>query len=230
MSKNKLRKFSELLTYSNVYQCFDWHNPVLYGKAMEEFDLKGKWNELHFKNDRPITLELACGGGEYTVNLARKFPDRNFIGLDIKGARIWKGATKAMNEELSNAAFLRCRIELISKFFVKGEVSEIWITFPDPFLRDSKSNRRLTSPFFLNEYRKVLKQDGIVQLKTDDPTLFEFTLETIDEDKKCDLIYQENDIYSKDLYIPELEFKTYYENMHLEAGKKIKYVRYHIGE
>ena len=228
MSKNKLRKFSDLLTYHNVYQCFDWHDPILYGFAMEEFDLKGKWKKEHFKNDHPITLELACGGGEYTVNLANKFPDRNFIGLDIKGSRIWKGATKAKNAGLDNAAFLRCKIELISKFFEKGEVDEIWITFPDPFLRESKSNRRLTSPYFLGEHRKVLKDGGIIQLKTDDPTLYEFTLETIAEDEKCQLIYEENDIYAKELYIPELEFKTYYEEMHLKAGKKIKYVRFTI--
>lgn len=228
MSKNKLRKFSELLTYDNVYQCFDWHNPILHGLAMEEYDLKGKWSKEHFKNDHPITLELACGGGEYTVALASKFPERNFIGLDIKGARIWKGATKAKNAQLKNAAFLRCKIELIHHFFAMNEIDEIWITFPDPFLRDSKSNRRLTSPFFLNEYRKVLKKEGIVQLKTDDPTLYEFTVETIEEDNMCTMVYHENDIYSKELYIPELEFKTYYEHMHLEKGRKIKYVRYRI--
>lgn len=229
MSKNKLRKFSELLSYPNVYQCFDWHNPVLHGLAMEQFDMKGKWNELHFKNENPITLELACGGGEYTIALAQKFPNRNFIGLDIKGARIWKGATKAIQQKLDNAAFLRCKIELIEHFFEKNEVEEIWITFPDPFLRDSKSNRRLTSPFFLNEYRKVLQDNGIVQLKTDDPTLYEFTLETVEEDERCQLIYEEENIYAKELFIPELEFKTYYEQMHLAANKTIKYVRFTIG-
>lgn len=228
MSKNKLRKFSELLTYDNVYQCFDWHNPVLYGKAMQEHALKGQWGEKHFNNNNPIVLELACGGGEYTVNLARKYPNKNFIGLDIKGARIWKGATKAKNEGLDNAAFLRCKIDLLPHFFDANEVDEIWITFPDPFLRESKSNRRLTSPFFISKYRQVLKKDGIVQLKTDDPTLYEFTLETINEDENCQLIYHENDIYSKELYIPELEFKTYYEGMHLAKGRKIKYVRFGI--
>ncbi len=225
MSKNKLRKFSELLTNEHVYQCFDWHNPVLHGKGMEEFDLKGNWNRLHFKNENPITLELACGGGEYTVNLARMHPERNFIGLDVKGSRIWRGATEAKKDGLKNAAFLRCRIEQISHFFEKGEVDEIWITFPDPFLRESKSNRRLTSPFFLNEYRKVLKEQGIVQLKTDNIPLYEFTLETIREDGKCTLLYEEIDIYSKALIMPELEIKTYYEGMHLEKGLKIKFVR-----
>jgi len=195
---------------------------------MQERALKGNWASDHFGNDKPVVLELACGGGEYTVALANKFPDKNFIGVDVKGSRIWKGATKAKNAELKNAAFLRCRIEQIHEFFATNEVDEIWITFPDPFLRDSKSNRRLSSPFFLGEYRKILKKDGIVQLKTDDPTLYEFTLETIEEDEKCKLIYTENDIYSKELYIPELEFKTYYEQMHLEAGKKIKYTRWTI--
>ncbi len=225
MSKNKLRKFSDLLTYDNVYQCFDWHNPVLHGKAMEEFDLKGNWKKKHFGNDNPITLELACGGGEYTCHLAMMHPNRNFIGLDIKGARIWKGATMANQKELKNAAFLRCRIELIARFFEKSEVDEIWITFPDPFLRDSKANRRLTSPFFLKEYRKVLKNGGIVQLKTDSHPLYEFTLETISEDPKCELLYEEEDIYSKQLVMSELEIKTYYEQMHLENGLKIKFIR-----
>ncbi len=211
-----------------MYQCFDWHNPVLHGKGMEEFNLKGKWKEEHFKNNHPITLELACGGGEYTLNLSKMYPNRNFIGVDIKGARIWKGATKAIQQNLNNAAFLRCRIEQITHFFALNEIDEIWITFPDPFLRDAKANRRLTSPFFISKYREILKKEGIVQLKTDDPTLYEFTLETISEDSKCELIYQENNIYSKELIIPELAFKTYYENMHLEKGRKIKFVRFTI--
>ncbi len=228
MSKNKLKKFQDLLTYDNVYQCYSWDNPVLHGKMMATVDLQGKWAKEHFGNDNPVILELACGGGEYTVALAEKFPDRNFIGLDIKGARIWKGATAARNKGLKNAAFLRCRIELIERFFAENEVDEIWITFPDPFLRDSKANRRLTSPFFLKKYRNILKQDGIVQLKTDSPELYEFTLETIQEEKENILVYEESDIYSKPLYTPELETKTFYEKMHLEAGKTIKYVRFTI--
>ncbi len=225
VSKNKLRKFSELLSLPNVYQCFDWHNPVLHGAGMEEVPLKGNWKKLHFKNENPITLELACGGGEYTVNLSRMYPNRNFIGLDVKGARIWKGATKANSEKLSNAAFLRCRIEQIYEFFEPEEIDEIWITFPDPFLRDSKENRRLTSAFFLKQYRKILKSGGIVQLKTDSTPLYDFTMETIKADDKCELLYHEKDIYSKPLIMPELEFKTYYEGMHLAKGLKIKFVR-----
>lgn len=201
---------------------------MLHGKAMEEMDLQGHWASQHFGNANPITLELACGGGEYTVGLAGRFPDRNFVGVDIKGARIWKGATKAQKENLPNAAFLRCRIELIPKFFAEGEVDEIWITFPDPFLKDSKANRRLTSPFFLEKYRPILRQGGIVQLKTDDPTLYEFTLETLQQDDRCTLLYQNDDIYASDLQFPELELKTYYERMHLEVGKTIKYVRFTI--
>ncbi len=208
-----------------MYQCFDWHNPVLHGIGMEEFALKGNWNQLHFKNNHPITLELACGGGEYTVNLARMYPERNFIGVDVKGARIWKGATQSKNENLANAAFLRCRIEQIHEFFEQGEIDEIWITFPDPFLRDSKENRRLTSSFFLNQYRKILKKGGVVQLKTDSSPLYEFTLETIAQDDNCELFYHENDIYSQALIMPELEVKTYYEKMHLENGLKIKFIR-----
>ncbi|MGB1217649.1 MAG: tRNA (guanosine(46)-N7)-methyltransferase TrmB, partial [Saprospiraceae bacterium] len=184
-----------------------------------------KWKN-HFKNENPITLELACGGGEYTVALAERYPDRNFIGVDVKGARIYKGAKVALGKDLDNAAFLRCRIEQIYEFFAEGEIDEIWITFPDPFLRESKENRRLTSSFFIDQYRKILKEKGIVQLKTDSQPLYQFTLETLGEKEGCTLIYEEENIYSKELYISELETKTAYERKHLENGLTIKYVRF----
>ena len=193
----------------------------------EEVEMKGSWQEKHFKNNNPIVLELACGGGEYTVALAKKYPDKNVIGVDIKGNRIWKGAKIAMEENISNAAFLRTRIEQLDLFFGKDEVSEIWITFPDPFLRKSKAQRRLTSSRFLKIYRKVLKENGLVHLKTDDPTLYKFTVDTIEEEK-INMIYHNDDIYSAELFTEELEVKTYYERMHLEHGKTIKYVRYTI--
>ncbi len=225
MSKrNKLQKFSELLTFPNVFENFSYREPVLTGVDGEPIDLRGHWNERHFGQSRPITLELACGGGEYTLGLARMYPQRHFIGVDIKGARIWKGARKALAENLPNAAFLRTRIELIRHFFGPGEVAEIWITFPDPFL--NSPNRRLTAPLFLEEYKKVLQAGGLIHLKTDDPTLYEYTLEVLATRTDFQLEYHDHDIYAKPLPMPELDLKTTYEHMHLEEGRKIKYVRF----
>lgn len=229
MSKrNKLQKFAELLTFPNVYENYNPKEPQLVGLNGEEVDLKGKWRSEHFKNDYPITLELACGRGEYTLDLARRYPARNFIGVDVKGARIWKGARIALEEKLDNVAFLRTRIEQIALFFEPAEVDEIWITFPDPFLRKSKANRRLTGTNFLKAYRQILKSGGMVHLKTDEPNLYEFTLEVLAEDAQVKILYQDDDIYAKELPFPELETKTYYEKMHLAEGKKIKYIRFTI--
>lgn len=226
MSKrNKLQKFAEMLSFPNVYENFNYTNPLLKGKDGEDVEMKGKWQALHFKNEKPITLELACGRGEYTLALARAYPERNFIGVDIKGARIWKGARTALAEGLDNAAFLRTRIELINKFVAENEVSEIWITFPDPFLKKGKSNRRLTAPNFLKLYHKILKKEGVIHLKTDSPELYEFTLEVLENKENGTLLYHNEDIYAGELPIPELVYKTYYENMHLAANKTIKYVR-----
>ncbi|MCL4162187.1 UNVERIFIED_CONTAM: hypothetical protein GTU68_051039, partial [Idotea baltica] len=137
--------------------------------------MRGRWREQHFGNKAPLILELACGRGEYTLALAAHFKEQNFIGVDIKGARIWKGAKMALEQQLDNAAFLRTRIEQIELFFTPEEVDEIWITFPDPFLKKGKANRRLTSASFLDRYRKILKKGGLLHLKTDDPTLYNFT-------------------------------------------------------
>ncbi|MCE7923715.1 MAG: tRNA (guanosine(46)-N7)-methyltransferase TrmB [Haliscomenobacteraceae bacterium CHB4] len=228
--KNKLRKFAEILSFPNVYECYNVQQPALVGAGMAPVDLKGKWNKIHFVNDNPIVLELACGGGEYTVGLARQFPDRNFIGVDVKGNRLWKGAKTALEQHLANAAFLRTRIEIIEHFFAPGEVSEIWITFPDPFPRASKENRRLTSPFFHEKYRQILRPGGLVHLKHDDPDFYQFTLDTIAADPLCTLIYNSDDIYAGPLPYPELAIQTLYESHHLAAGKKIKYVRYKISQ
>lgn len=228
MSKNKLHKFSEVATFKNVYQCFNPKEPSLVACTGETVDLKGKWNSEHFKSDKPITLELACGGGEYTLELARMYPDRHFIGVDVKGSRIWKGARVALAEELENAAFLRTRIEQITHFLDKDEIDEIWITFPDPFLRKSKWRRRLTSGPFLERYKKFLKPDSIINLKTDSPELYEFTLESIEENK-CTLHYQNDNIYASDLLMPELAFKTFYEKMHLLDERTIKFIRFSLG-
>ena len=225
--KNKLQKFADLLTFPNVYENFEPGTPDLVHSEDEDVQMAGLWNQKHFKNNNKITLELACGGGEYTVALARMFPDRNFIGVDIKGARIWKGARVAVNENLSNAAFLRTRIEYIKLYFEKGEVDEIWITFPDPFLRDSKVNRRLTSPYFLGQYRNILKENGLIHLKTDSPELYDFTVnESIPEVDFVELLVHDSDIYAKERIMPELEIKTFYEQKHLENGLTIKYVRF----
>lgn len=225
--RNKLQKFAELLTFENVYENKNAEKPQLtHGNI--PIDLKGKWNTLHFKNEQPITLELACGRGEYTLSLAQQYPERNFIGVDIKGARLWKGATIAREQNLHNAAFLRTRIEQITHFFAPEEVDEIWITFPDPFLRKGKANRRLTSPYFLNTYRKILKKGAIIHLKTDEPNLYEYSLETLHVDHQSTILYQDNDIYTKPLPIAELNTHTYYEKLHLEAGKKIKYIQFKV--
>ncbi|MCB9332494.1 MAG: tRNA (guanosine(46)-N7)-methyltransferase TrmB [Lewinellaceae bacterium] len=226
--KNKLSKFADILSFPNVYECYDVRTPELVGTGMQPVDLRGRWREVYFKNEQPITLELACGAGEYTVNLGRQFPDRNFIGIDLKGNRIWKGAKMALDEKLPNVAFVRTRIEIIEHFFAPDEVAEIWITFPDPFPRNSKANKRLTSAFFLEKYRRILQPGGLVHLKHDDPGFYKFTLDTIAEDPRCNLVYTNADIYTGPLAFPELAIQTRYEAMHLAAGKTIKYVRYTI--
>jgi tRNA (guanine-N7-)-methyltransferase len=226
--KNKLRKFDEVRSFPNVYECYNVQEPGLVGAGMTPVDLRGKWAETHFKNQLPITLELACGGGEYTVGLARAFPGRNFIGVDVKGNRLWKGAKTALEEGLHNAAFLRTRIEIIEHFFAPGEVAEIWITFPDPFPRASKENRRLTSAFFLEKYRLILQSGGLVHLKHDDPDFYHFTLETLAADPRNTLLFESADIYAAPLPYPELGIQTLYESFHLAAGKTIKYVRFRI--
>lgn len=226
--KNKLRKFAEVLSFPNVYECYNIQEPGLVGAGMDPVDLKGRWQELHFKNEHPITLELACGAGEYTVGLADRFPERNFIGVDIKGNRLWKGAKDALDQGLHNAAYLRTRIEIIEHFFAPGEVSEMWITFADPFPRHSKVNRRLTADMFHERYRHILKPGGLMHLKHDDPDFVRFTLDTIAADPRCTLVYQNDDIYAGDMPYPELAIQTMYEGKHLAAGKKIKYLRYTI--
>ena len=227
MSRQKLKKFAELQTFPNVLDNLDVRDPantVLNGQLV---DIKGKWGSEHFKNNNPITLELACGRGEYAVALGKMFPKRNFIGVDVKGSRIHKGAKEAIEAGLTNVAFLRTRIEQIEHFFVKNEVSEIWITFPDPFLKERKSNKRLTSEQFLNRYRKFLQPDGIVHLKTDSPDLYDFTLDICQNTDGCELLFKDSDIHSKPLIMNELSVQTYYEKANI-AKSTIKYVRFKI--
>lgn len=228
MSKrNKLQKFAEVLQFPNVYENYNPQSPGLLGKEGEPVELKGCWGENHFKNMHPITLELACGRGEYSLGLARMFPLRNFIGVDIKGARIWQGAKAALEQGLGHVAFLRTRIEQIQLFFAPGEVQEIWITFPDPFPQNSKTNRRLTSSRFLDTYKAMLAPGGYVHLKTDDPGLYLFSLETVSQYPGAVIEFHHDDIYAlPELPYPELAIKTYYERQHLAVGKTIKYLRF----
>lgn len=227
--KNKLKKFAEISAFPHVYENFDHSNPALYGKDGVKVALKGQWNAVHFKNDQPITLELACGRGEYTIGMARMHPNRNFIGIDIKGARIWQGAKISLDEGLSNVAFARTRIEYLPCFFAPEEISQIWITFPDPFLKSGKENRRLTSPRFLKDYRQILIKDHLIHLKTDSPELYQFTMDTMEaEGDKVEVLYHDDNIYTKALPMSELELKTYYERQHLAAKKTIKYVRFKL--
>lgn len=226
MSKrNKLQKFAELLQFSNVYEHFDLDSDTLLGPGGSPARLAGRWQEVVFGNDHPITLELACGRGEYSLELARRYPASNFLGVDIKGARIWKGARTALQQALPNVAFLRARIEHLRRFFAAGEVDEIWITFPDPFLKKSKANRRLTSARFLDTYRHILKPGGRVHLKTDNELLYHFTLNTARDHPKARLVCAEGDIYARHLLWPDLDIKTYYERRHLAEGRAIKYIR-----
>ena len=225
MSKNKLDKFAEMRSFSNVFQNFDFQDPRLVTANDQEVEMKGKWGEEYFHNDHPICLELACGRGEYTVNLARKYPNINFIGIDIKGARMHKGAKLALEESLENVAFLRIRIEQIDAFFENGEVDRIWITFPDPFLKRSDSNKRLTSSQFLERYRRILSADAFIHLKTDSTPLYAFTKEVVAQTDWLQLQVDDEDIYKGELPIEELSIKTNYEQMHLAKGKKIKYLQ-----
>ena len=224
--KNKLRRFAEVASFPNVYEIDPAHESFLSNQEGLSRDLRGGWAPAHFHNDHPVILELACGKGDYTVALGRDHPENNYIGVDIKGARMWKGARTALETNLHNVAFLRTRIEFIDRFFSPGEVSEIWITFPDPF--EGKITRRLTSAPFLERYRHILKEGGIMHLKTDSWLLYEFTLEVIHSDPRCHILYANPDIYSTSLAFPELEHKTYYEIRHLGEGRTIKYIRFTI--
>lgn len=188
--------------------------------------IKGKWRSDYFQNQHPVTLELACGRGEYTVGLAKIFPDRNFIGVDIKGERIWKGSTTALQDGLTNACFLRTQILLLENFFEPGEVDEIWLTFPDPRPRKRDIKRRLTSPRFMEMYKRIIRKDGYLRLKTDNTQLFEYTLEQASmRNDITDLAYTA-DLYTSDLRNECFDIKTRYEQEFAEKGEKIKYLRF----
>lgn len=227
MSKAKLEKFAEIATFPNVVRNVDFKNPALINCHGEKTDYRGIWSAAFFQNERPVVLELACGKGEYTVEMAQHFPEKNFIGVDLKGNRIWTGARRALDLGLKNAAFLRTRIELLPFFFAQDEISEIWITFPDPFLRKSKAQRRLTSPFFLAKYRLICRHDAVVHLKTDDLTLFEFSKETASQ-APCNILEINEDVYKNGEPDGALAIKTFYEKMHLAEGRTIRYLKFRL--
>lgn len=217
MGKNKLAKFANMEEYPHVFQ---YPFSVLQEKG---FEMKGKWNELFFKNDNPIVLELGCGKGEYTVGLAKLFPEKNFIGVDIKGARMWTGAKQSLEEGLPNVAFLRTHIELITHFFAAREVSEIWITFPDPQM--NKVSKRMTSTRFMKLYRQILKDDGIVHLKTDSNFMFTYTCAMVKENS-LPVLFETDDLYHSGLADDILKIQTFYEQQWLARGLNIKYIKF----
>ena len=221
MSKNKLKRFKDLEAFDKVYQ------PGYEEVYKTDYKLKGIWAEEVFQNTNPITLELGCGKGEYTVNLARLFPDRNFIGIDIKGARMWKGAKEAIEENLNNVAFLRTRIEFLQSFFAKDEIDEIWITFPDPQLKRKRNRKRLTAPRFLNTYRQFLVDNGNVHLKTDSEVLHQYTRELLVQNNII-ILKQTNDLYQSGFDDKILGIKTFYEKQFLDEGLLITYISFQL--
>jgi tRNA (guanine-N7-)-methyltransferase len=220
-SKNKLKRFRENELFGNVIQ------PKREVISNGNFELKGRW-ATHFKNDNPIVLELGCGKGEYTIGLARQNADKNFIGVDIKGARLWRGAKTAQEEDLANVAFLRTQIELINALFDENEVSEIWITFPDPQIKYKRTKHRLTNQVFLKKYKHILMKDGVVHLKTDSEFMHGYTLgllHALDQE----IIYCNHDVYRNEGSPKEvLEIQTFYEKQYLEQKKPITYIQFRI--
>ena len=223
MGKGKLAKFADMETYENVFQ---------YPYSVIDdvpFDMKGKWHEQYFKNQNSIVLELGCGKGEYTVELAKLYPNMNFIGVDIKGARMWTGATQAIREGQKNVAFLRTNIEIIDRFFAEDEVQEIWLTFSDPQMKNPR--KRLTSTFFMNRYRHFLTDGGLIHLKTDSNFLFTYTTYMV-EKNHLPIEFRTEDLYHDDRIDDAtkkiLSIQTYYESMWIARGLNIKYMKWHL--
>ena len=221
-SKNKLKRFSENETFTNVFQ------PTREEVVGNEFPLRGKWNSEFFKNDNPIVLELGCGKGEYSVGLAERFPEKNFIGIDIKGARFWRGAKTAVESGMNNVAFVRTQIELINHIFAENEVSEIWITFPDPQIKYKRTKHRMTNSEFLNNYKKILKPNGLMHLKTDSEFMHGYTLGLL-HGEGHEVIYANHNIYKNEGAPAEVTgIQTSYESQYLEVNKPITYIQFRI--
>ena len=221
-SKNKLKRFKENETFGNVVQ------PTRNELVNNNFDLKGNWNDKFFKNRNPIILELGCGKGEYSIALAKRYPDKNFIGIDIKGARFWRGAKTAIEEDIKNVGFLRTQIELIDHAFSKNEVDEIWITFPDPQIKYKRTKHRMTNSEFLKRYQTILKPDGIVNLKTDSEFMHGYTLGLL-HGAGHEVLYANHDVYKQEGSPDEVtSVQTFYESQYLEQNKPITYIRFKI--
>lgn len=219
MSKGKLAKFADMAAYPHVFE-------YPYSVADDvPFNMKGHWADRFFNNDNPIVLELGCGRGEYTVGLARLFPEKNFIGVDIKGARMWSGATESLNEGLKNVAFLRTNIEIIDRFFAPGEVSEIWLTFSDPQMK--KATKRLTSTYFMNRYRQFLVDGGLIHLKTDSNFMYTYTQYMVSHNA-LPVEFSTDDLYHSGLVDNILSIRTYYEQQWLDRGLSIKYLKFRL--
>jgi tRNA (guanine-N7-)-methyltransferase len=221
LGKNKIARWAEMKSFGNVIE------PQIVDIRESSHELKGKWKKSVFSNNHPLVLELGCGKGEYSVGLAARFTEKNFIGIDIKGARIWRGAKTARENQFSNVHFLRTRIEFITSFFAEDEVDEIWITFPDPFPRQRDEARRLTSPQFLNLYRCFLHHKGIVHLKTDNLQLYLYTL-ALAEKNRLEIITSTDDLYSGQVENDILSIRTHYEKLFLKEGKKINYLSFRL--
>ncbi len=221
-SKNKLKRFKENETFENVFQ------PSREEIVADLFPLKGKWKTDFFKNNNPIILELGCGKGEYSVGLAEKYPDKNFIGIDIKGARFWRGAKTAVDNNLNNVAFIRTQIELIDHVFDKNEVTEIWITFPDPQIKYKRTKHRMTNSEFLKLYKKILNPEGIVNLKTDSEFMHGYTLGLL-HGEGHEVVYANHNVYVNEGAPKEVtSIQTFYEKQYLEINKAITYIRFKI--
>lgn len=227
MGKAKTFKLRSIDSFSNVFQNPHFTNPVLVDYKGAERKLLGKWNEEIFCNNHPIVLELACGKGDYALALAKMYPEKNFIGVDSKGARIFTGSKTAAEQNITNLVFARMRIENITNFFAAGEVDEIWITFPDPFPKDKNEKRRLTFKTFLQRYRQIAKPGAVVHFKTDDLPLFRFTRQSA-EDFGLEILYYKENIYASTLDFEELDIKTYYEKSHLAEGRTINYLQFQL--
>jgi len=221
-SKNKLRRFRENETFSNVFQ------PSRDELVAAIYPLKGNWNATVFKNNNPLVLELGCGKGEYSVALAKKYPNKNFIGIDIKGARFWRGAKTAVEENISNVAFLRTQIELIDHAFAQNEVDEIWITFPDPQIKYKRTKHRMTNSEFLERYKAILKPEGVVNLKTDSEFMHGYTLGLL-HGEGHEVLYANHNVYKQEGSPEEVtSIQTFYESQYLEKNKPITYIRFKI--